>query len=313
MEIDNAINSLNKRLFTYLSKQKKIEYFVTHHKLPKKISGRWIAGETLPEALEVAKNLNLEGRLATIDHVGEDVTTPEKAIAFAQDYHNILAGIFFENLNSNVSLKPTQIGLGVDEELCYNNFSGILEVVDSFNNFVRIDMEGSDYTQKTIDMYKRLRKKHDNVGIVMQSCLYRTEEDIDDLLKLDTNFRLCKGAYKEPADIAFPNKKDVDKNFIKISEKLLLSGTYQAFATHDEKMIEHIKSFAKAKGISRDMFEFQMLYGVRRELQQKLVDEGYKVRTYVPYGEEWYPYTMRRFAESWHNLWFVLKDVLKIK
>lgn len=307
MKIDNIINHLNKKFFIYLSKQEKIKHFVTTNKLSKKISRRWIAGETLLEASEAAKNLNLEGRLVTIDHLGEDITTAKESEAFVQEYKTLLSNIFLENFDSNISLKLTQMGLDIDEGLCYDNVEQIIKLADSYNNFVRIDMEGSPHTQRTIDVFKRLRKKYDNVGVVVQSYLYRTENDVDELLKLGTNFRLCKGAYREHASIAFPKKKDVDKNFVKISEKLLLSGTCQAFATHDEKIIEHIKDFTESKGISKDYFEFQMLYGVRRKLQQKLADEGYNLRIYVPYGKEWYPYTMRRFAESWHNVWFILK------
>lgn len=304
MIIDNIVNPLNKEIFISLSEQKKIEDFVMTNKYAKKISRRWIVGETLSEALDVAKKLNLEGRLVTIDHLGEAVKTAEKAKSFANEYHLILSGIFYKNLNSNVSLKLTQMGLDVDEDLCYDNVKEIVELAKFYNNFVRIDMEGSPHTQRTIDIFKKLRKDYDNVGIALQAYLRRTENDVDELLKLGANFRICKGAYDEPKNIAFPKKKDVDKNFIKISEKLLLSRTYQAFATQDEKIIDHIKNFARDKN-----FEFQMLYGVRRELQQKLVDEGYNLRVYVPYGERWFPYTMRRFAESWHNVWFVMKDV----
>lgn len=309
MMLDNLINPVNRELFLFLSKQKKIKEFVMTHDLPKKISRRWIAGEKLEEALKAAKDLNLEGRLVTLDHLGEDVTNVEAAKKSAKDYYHILAGIYYDALDSNVSLKLTQMGLDIDQELCYENVKGVVETAKSYNKFVRIDMEGSPHTQRTVDIFKKLRKDHDNVGIVVQSYLYRTESDVDSLLKLGARFRICKGAYKEPKEIAFPKKKDVDTNFVKISEKLLLSGIYHGFATHDERIIDYIKHFAREKGISNKSFEFQMLYGIRRKLQQELVDEGYNLRIYVPYGEEWYPYSMRRFAESWHNVWFVLRDV----
>lgn len=309
MVFSRILNSLNKTFFTYMARQEKINRFVSNNKYSKKISRRWIAGETLEEVLKVAEELNLENRLVSLDHLGEDIANEEDTRTSALEYIRILSDTSHLSLRSNVSLKLTQMGLDVDEELCYDNVDLIVRVAKSFHNFVRIDMEGSPHTQRTIDMYKRLRKDYDNVGIALQSYLYRTESDLDDLLKLGTNFRICKGAYREHRNIAFPKKKDVDKNFIKLSEKLLLSGIYQAFATHDKKMIGYIKNFAKAKNINKDKFEFQMLYGVRRELQQELVDGGYNLRVYVPYGKEWYPYTMRRFAESWHNVWFMLKDI----
>lgn len=310
MIIDDIINPVNKKLFLYLSKQEKIKHFVMTNKYAKKISRRWIAGETLNDALKAAENLNLEGRLVALDHLGEDVTNAEAAKNFAAEYYKIIIGIHMNYLNSNASLKLTQMGLDIDQELCYENVAGIIRTAKLFNNFIRIDMEGSDHTQKTIDLFKRLKKDYDNVGLVVQSYLYRTEDDVNDLLKICTEFRLCKGAYKEPSNVAFPKKKDVDKSFVKLSEKMLSSGLYHGFATHDEKMINHIKEFAKAEKISPEKFEFQMLYGVKRELQQKLVDEGYNLRVYTAYGEEWYPYTMRRFAESWHNVWFVAKDII---
>ena len=312
MVLDKFINPLNKKFFSYLANNNRMNHFVTTNKYTKKVAKNWIAGETSSEAFKTAEKLTLEGRLVTLDHLGENVTNAKDAKSSARDYNMLLVNIAFKGLNStNVSLKLTQMGLDIDEDLCYDNVADIAQTAKIYKNFVRIDMEGSDYTQKTIDMYKRLKKNYENIGIVIQSCLHRSEEDIDDLLKLDTNFRLCKGAYREPPSIAFPNKKDVDKNFVKITEKLLLSGTYQAFATHDEKIIEHIKSFAKNKGINEDNFEFQMLHGVRKKLQQKIVDEGYQLRVYVPYGEDWYPYTMRRFAESYHNVWFILKNMFE--
>ena len=309
MNLDNFINSLNRKFFIYLSKQEKIKDIALNNALSKKIARRWIAGETLAEAIDVAKKLNLEGKLVTIDHLGEDVKNPEEARIFADECCNILSGINAENLESNISLKLTQQGIDINQDFCFSNIEKIAETAKGYGNFVRIDMEGSPHTQKTIDIFKRIREKYDNIGIVVQSYLYRTENDVKELLGLGTNFRLCKGAYREPANIAFPQKKDVDKNYIKLSEKLLLDGSYQAFATHDENMIEHIKKFAKEKGIGQDDFEFQMLYGVRRNIQNKLVDEGYNLRVYVPYGRDWYPYNMRRLAESWHNVMFILKDV----
>jgi len=309
MRVSNLLNSFNRKFFIYLSKNEKIKDYVMNSDFSNKIARRWIAGTTLEEAFDATKELNLESRLVSIDHLGEDITKSEEAYDYAQSYLDILWSVFTRKLNSNVSIKLTQMGIDIDEDLCYENLKGILRVAKAFDNFVRIDMEGSPHTQKTIDMFKRLRKDYDNVGIVLQSYLYRTENDMDDLLKIDTNFRLCKGAYREPANIAFPKKAHVNENYMNLSKKLLLSGRKHAYATHDENMIKLIQEFAYYNNVPRENVEFQMLYGVRRDLQQRLVDEGYNLRVYVPFGEDWYPYTMRRFAESYHNVWFILKDI----
>ncbi|MBU4502403.1 MAG: proline dehydrogenase family protein [Nanoarchaeota archaeon] len=309
MVFDNLINSVNRKFFMFLSTNNKIKNYVMESDFCNKVAQRWIAGVNLPEADTVTKGLNLENKLVSLDHLGEMVTENWAAKDSAYEGIGIISHIYNNNLEANLSVKPTQLGMDIGPDICYDNMKMVLDTAKHCDNFVRMDMEGSAYTQKTIDVFKKLRKDYDNVGIVMQSYLYRTGDDIDDLLKIGSNFRLCKGAYREPKNIAFPKKKDVDRNYMELSEKLLLSGQKQAFATHDKVMIDHIKQFAKDKNVSRDNIEFQMLYGIRRNLQQELVDDGWNLRIYVPYGNDWYPYTMRRFAESYHNLLFVLKDV----
>ncbi len=305
------INKLNKEFFLYLSTQKKVEKFVTSNKFTKKIAKRWIAGNTLEEALDVAQDLNKKGKLTTLDLLGEEIGNIKEASTFVEDYIRILSRIYTKKIKSNISLKPTQMGLALDEEICYQNIEKIVKNAAMFQNFVRIDMEGSAHTQKTIDIFKRLREKYENIGLVIQAYLYRSEDDIKDLLSMGANIRLCKGAYTEPKEIAFPKKKDVDKNYKKLSELLLNSGKRQAFATHDEKMVNHIIEYANKKGIDKDQIEFQMLYGIRKDLQDKIVSQNYDLRIYTPFGKSWYPYTMRRFAESYHNLSFVIKGMFK--
>ncbi|MFQ6031834.1 MAG: proline dehydrogenase family protein, partial [Candidatus Zixiibacteriota bacterium] len=202
-------------------------------------------------------------------------------------------------------------GLKIDKELCEQNFAEIIKRAKRYDNFVRMDMEGSDCTQDTLDVFKSLRKKHDNVGIVIQSYLYRSDRDVDEVLKLCGRIRLCKGAYKEPQKIAFPKKRQVDDNFLRLMQKMLLSGIYHGIATHDEKLIEKTKEFAQKNNIPEDRFEFQLLYGIRTELGHKLVKEGYNVRIYIPFGREWYPYFMRRLAERPANLFFFLKNFFR--
>jgi proline dehydrogenase len=208
-------------------------------------------------------------------------------------------------------VKLTQLGLDIGEEICYENARAIVEAAGKYQNFVRIDMEDSTKTDGTLEVFKRLRREFDNVGIVIQSYLYRSEKDIEDLLKMSARIRLCKGAYKEPESVAFQEKSDVDANYVKLMKMLLTSGIYHGIATHDEKMIAATKEFASENGITPDRYEFQMLYGIRRDLQEKLIGEGYRMRVYVPYGRYWYPYFMRRLAERPANVWFVLKNMMK--
>ena len=303
--------SLSKSALLYLSRQEGLRDVASKLSVFQKVTRRFVAGETLEEALPAIRELNAHGNTASFDHLGESITNAAEADAEVQEYTRVFEIINREGLKSNASVKLTQLGLDIDQELCYQNTKKIVETARRFNNFVRIDMEGTPHTDLTLDVFRRLRTEFDNVGIVVQAYLYRTEKDIPELLKLGARIRLCKGAYKEPASVAFPKKEDVDQNYIKLMKTLLPSGIYHGMATHDPMMIEATKNFAKEQGIAKDKFEFQMLYGIRRDLQESLIKEGYGVRVYVPYGGAWYPYFMRRLAERPANVWFILKNLFK--
>lgn len=274
---------------------------------------RFVAGEDIEEAITAIKALNQIGCTATFDHLNESVSSIDETKGEVKEYLNILKRIDETGIKSNVSIKLTQFGLEIDPELAYINARAVVEEARKRANFVRVDMEQSSVTQITIDIFKRLREEFglNTVGIVLQSYLRRTQSDVDDILKIPARIRICKGAYNEPEEVAFPDKKDVDDNYIKVMQKLLKSDIYHGIATHDPKMIEATKQFAKEKGIDKSKFEFQMLYGVRRDLQEQLAKEGYNVRVYVPYGKHWYPYFMRRLAERPANVWFVMKNMFK--
>lgn len=279
-------------------------------------SRRFIAGETLPEALAAVRTLNAEKKKATLDYLGENVSTPEEASAYARKSSEILAEIAREGLDCNISVKLTGMGLDLGEETAHRNLETVLAAARARGNFVRIDMEGSDYTQKTLDIFWRARERFDNVGIVIQAYLRRSADDIARIVAAGAPVRLCKGAYKEPPEIAFPDKRDVDANFKRLTEALLdpaaiARGARAAIATHDPEMIAHAKAVARARGVPPSAFEFQMLYGIRRDLQRAIVAEGYALRVYVPFGEAWYPYFMRRLAERPANVGFILKSVWK--
>lgn len=276
------------------------------------LAKRFIAGETFEQAKEVVKRLNDKGFSITLDILGESVTNKEQSEKARDFYIELLKNINTLGLNSNVSLKLTQMGLDIDDSYCYENVIKIVKTAVEYNNFVRIDMEGSRYTQRTINIFKKLHKVHpENIGMVIQSYLYRSKEDIIHAIENRHRIRLCKGAYKEPPDIAFPDKMDVNKNYEEMAKELLLKGNYPAIATHDERLINIAELFAKENNIPKDRFEFQMLYGIRRDLQERLIDEGYRVRIYAPYGTYWMPYTIRRIRERKENLWFVIKNIFR--
>ena len=297
----------------FLSKQEGLKDFATRFKPFKKMTTRFVAGEDVETTIQAIRELNAIGCTATFDHLNESVTTVAETEAEVREYKKILARIDETGIKSNVSIKLTQFGLGFDPELTYRNARQIVEEAARRGNFVRIDMEDSAVTQVTLDIFKRLRAEFDlnTVGIVLQSYLRRTYGDVQDVLKIPARIRICKGAYNEPPEVAFPDKKDVDENYVRCMKLMLKSGVYHGIATHDEKMIEATTNFAKQEGIGKETFEFQMLYGVRRDLQEKLAREGYGVRVYVPYGKTWYPYFMRRLAERPANVWFVLKNLFK--
>ena len=304
---------LTRSALIYLSRQEGLKEFATRFALFKKLTTRFIAGETTDEAVAAIREINERGCSASFDHLNESVSNVAATEAEVQEYLHVLELIEGTKIDSNVSIKLTQFGLEIDPELAYGNARRIVDDAARRGNFVRVDMEGSNVTQITIDVFKRLRSEFglNDVGIVLQSYLYRTEEDARELLKIPARIRLCKGAYDEPAEVAYPDKKDVDANYIRVMQMLLSSGTYHGIATHDPKMIDATIEFAQREGIAKDAFEFQMLYGIRRDLQTQLARDGYNVRVYVPYGKHWYPYFMRRLAERPANIWFVLKNFLK--
>ncbi|MEH7086291.1 proline dehydrogenase [Neobacillus drentensis] len=274
-------------------------------------AGRFVAGETIQTAIDSVKKLNNDGKMVTLDHLGEFVYTEEEAQESTAMCIQTLDAIAEAGVKSNLSLKMTSLGLDISRELCMKNMRKILNRAELHQNFVRIDMEDYDHCQISLDIYKELRKEYDNVGLVIQAYLFRTEQDIADLNHLNANLRLVKGAYKESPTVAFPEKKDVDENFKKIIKQHLLNGNYTAVATHDTAMIEYTKALVNEYRIAKDQFEFQMLYGICEDIQASLVKEGFNVRVYVPYGVDWFGYFMRRLAERPANVWFVLKNLLK--
>lgn len=300
-----------KSTFLYLSKSEGFKKFLTRFKSFNNVTRRFVAGEELPDAVEAIRQLNRNNISASFDHLGESITSEAATRTEVDEYVRVLDSIEENKLNSNVSVKLTQLGLDIGLDVCYANTRRIVEAALRYDNFVRIDMEDSSKTDGTLEVFRRLRSEFDNVGIVVQAYLYRTEKDIEDLLKIGARIRLCKGAYKEPPAIAFARKADVDANFVKLTGILLSSEIYHGIATHDENMVNAAREFADAQGISRDKFEFQMLYGIRRDLQEQLVQQGYRMRVYVPYGRYWYPYFMRRLAERPANVWFVLRNALR--
>ncbi|MEO8577130.1 MAG: proline dehydrogenase family protein [Gemmatimonadales bacterium] len=297
----------------YLSSQPQVFNFVRHNRMAQGFANRFVAGESLDTALAAVKQLNSRGITATLDLLGESVHNEAEARASARAYLEMLDRIKSDKLNANVSLKLTAMGLDISEDLCVSNMQNILDRARDYESFVRLDMEGSDYTQKTLELfYERLYPSYrGNVGIVLQSYLYRTYSDVMDANKATARVRLCKGAYKEPATVAYPEKKDVDDSYLRCMRSLLTEGHYPGIATHDEAIVTATKRFARENDVKNDQFEFQMLYGVRRDLQEKLVREGFRMRVYVPFGTQWYPYLMRRLAERPANVAFITGNIVK--
>lgn len=302
-----------RQAFLSMSNSRELQNVALHNRAARRFALRFVAGETLGQAIRAIAELNKTGIKATFDQLGENVNSVEAANAAADSYIQILDKIVSTGIDSNVSLKLTQMGLDVDEEVCFRNVCRICERAKELNNFVRLDMESSAYTDRTLDMFRRLWHEagYRNVGVVLQSYLYRTERDVREMNDLGARVRLCKGAYNEPEEVAYPKKSDVDANYARLTRLLLTEGNYPGIATHDIKLIEYTKKFAAAHGIAPGKFEFQMLYGVRRDSQTDLVRQGNNMRVYVPYGKEWYPYFMRRLAERPANVMFVLSNVVK--
>ena len=305
--------------FIGLSTNKPFRKFSERSSLGRRVSHRFVAGMTVEEALAAAQQLNREGIAVTLDALGESVDDAPHAEASAAVYHRLLDEIATHHLNANVSLKLSQMGMDVGganspegQALAERIVASLVEHAARYNNFLRIDMEGSQYTEATLAMTERLYARYPGaVGTVLQAYMFRTEADADRLIRQGIRIRLCKGAYKEPPNLAFPAKADVDRNYLHCARKMIPSGVFCGMATHDEAIIDELCHFVKVHRIEKSAFEFQMLYGIRRDLQRKLIGEGYRVRLYVPFGKAWYPYYMRRMAERPANVLFILRNLLK--
>jgi len=297
----------------WLSERPWMFRFVRSNGLARRFASRFVAGESIDSAILALKDLNGAGISASLDLLGESVHSAEEARAAQASYLELLDRIRGAGADSNVSVKLTQMGLDIDEGLCVANLRAIVSRAKQYHSFVRLDMEGSAYTERTLDLFTRTFYPEfgQATGVVLQSYLRRTARDVETMIGLAARVRLCKGAYKEPATVAFPAKADVDANYVQCMEQLMERGNYPGIATHDERIIGHAKDFARRKKIPAERFEFQMLYGVRRDLQAKLKQEGWNLRVYVPYGTHWYPYLMRRLAERPANITFILGNVIK--
>jgi proline dehydrogenase len=302
--------------FVGLSENASLRRFAERSSLGQRVSHRFVAGTEIADAVHATQAVNRAGMSVSIDNLGENVTNPDEARHSAQLYHQILDAIVTHQLNANISLKLTHMGLDVDEKLARDIVSGLVAKAATMipPGFVRVDMEGSPYTQRTLDFVHELHRMPGNsnsVGTVIQSYLKRSQSDVEKLLSERIRIRLCKGAYKESADIAFAAKSDVDENYVKLMKILMKSGIYHGLATHDENIIRQALAFATSENISHDSFEFQMLYGIRRDLQRKLARKGWRVRVYIPFGSEWYPYFMRRLGERPANVLFIARNLLR--
>jgi proline dehydrogenase len=302
-----------RQFFLYLSNRQQLYRFIRKNKLARYFASRFVAGETLDEAVNAVRALNASGISASLDLLGESVTNEAEARAAGDEYLRILDRIRSDSLNCNVSLKLTAMGLDISESLCEDVVRKVLDRARDYDIFVRLDMEGSEYTERTLRFFEdRLYPVYPrHVGIVLQSYLYRTRKDVERAIELQCRVRLCKGAYKEPETIAFPAKKDVDASYIECMHRLMQSGNYPGIATHDEAIIADAKRFARETQVGTEKFEFQMLYGIRRDLQAELVRDKYRLRVYIPFGTQWYPYLMRRLAERPANIAFILGSVVK--
>ncbi len=298
-------------LLLYLSEKQFPKRMMLGSSFGRKLAARFIAGETLDDAIRVARQLNEQGFEVTLDHLGESVHVAAAAEEATRVYLGILDRIAAEKLRSHISIKLTQLGLDVDETLAQRNLEMLWKRAAALETFVRIDMENSAHTDATLRVFYAAQAPPASLGIVIQSYLRRSEQDVDKLIQHGARIRLCKGAYMEPPEVAFPDKSDVDSNYVRLAEKMLASGVYQAFATPDSKMIDAVKMSASSRSSSADRFEFQMLHGIRRGLQRDLVKQGYRVRVYVPYGHQWYPYFMRRLAERPANLLFLMRNYFR--
>ncbi len=305
------MGSMWRPVFLYLARSNNVRQLSTRLGVARQVALRFVAGESLTDAIAVTRDLNRRGAVAEIDYLGENVSARDQADAAANVYLDLLDRIGETHAEAQVSLKLTQMGLDLDPGHCLENVERVVTRAEQRGNFVWIDMESSDYTDRTLDVYRDLRARHANVGVAIQAYLHRSKADVDGILSIGGTVRLCKGAYLEPPEVAFADKRDVDRNFTVLAEMLLCSRHRQAIATHDERIIDRVNRFARENAIDKQGYEFQMLYGVRRDLQMRLLREGYQLRIYVPYGNEWYPYFMRRLAERPANLLFLLSNVVR--
>jgi proline dehydrogenase len=306
----------SKAFFQALSRSRTLKQIASRYGMSgsQAFARRFIAGETVEDAIAAVRRLDAQGLHHTLDHLGESVTSLEGTEACTREYLSLIEDVARAGIERNISIKLTQLGLDVDRALCLENLGRILAAGDRHQFFVRIDMESSAYTEVTLSIFESVwRLGHHNVGVVLQSCLYRTEKDLERVTALGARIRLVKGAYREPKEVAFQRKADVDAAYVALAKRLLLDGTYPAIATHDETIIAEVKRFTASHGITTDRYEFQMLYGIRRDLQAGLVAQGYRVRVYVPFGREWFPYFMRRLGERPANVGFVLRSLLSEK
>jgi len=298
-------------ILLYLSNKEAPKKIIMGQPLGRRMAARFIAGEELEDGLRVVRRLNAEGFTVTLDLLGESVQGAAEAEAACQAYVRLLDRLAADGLNSHVSLKLTQLGLAIEEGLACRHLNMICECAAKHQNFVRVDMEGSAFTEATLRVFRKVNAPRQVAGIAIQSYLYRSQKDVEELLKGGTRIRLVKGAYQEPPDIAYQRKRDVDRSYARLTETLLGSGIYHAIATHDERLITATQNYARAHNISPERYEFQLLYGIRRDLQRGLLRQGERVRVYVPYGRHWYPYFMRRLAERPANLFFLLRNLFR--
>ncbi len=295
----------------FLSHQEGFKNFALRFGMFRKTAWRFVAGETLDDAIRVARDANARGIRGSLDLLGESTSSRDDAQKATREVVGMLDRIRAEKVDCNVSVKLTQLGLAIDKDFCCQNLHAIVRHARETASFIRVDMEDSPFTQDTLDIVSCTRKQMDNVGTVIQSYLYRSEADVLHLIEQGIRIRLCKGAYLEPEKIAFKKKSDTDANYVKLMKILLQSGIYHGIATHDEAIIAATRDFAREKKIPKDSFEFQMLYGIRRDLQEQLAKDGYNVRIYIPYGSRWYPYFMRRLAERPANVLFIARNLLR--
>jgi len=298
-------------LFLFLSRLRWLRHRMETSTAMRRLAARFVAGETLEDALSTGRRLKAEDIAFTLDRLGESVTSLDEAAAARDEYLRVIEGMSQSGAEANVSLKLTQFGLDFSPDACRANVERLVGRAAELGGFVRVDMESSEYVDRTLDLVKDLHARHRAVGTVIQAYLHRSQADVEDLCARGIRVRLCKGAYLESAAVAFPRKADVDRNYVALMKLLLERGNYPAIATHDEKMIAETKAFAAARKVPREKFEFQMLYGIRRDLQSRLVAEGFRLRLYVPFGEAWYPYYMRRLAERPANVFFILRNLFR--